>query len=204
VQFVAGPAALSRHGVLQRYQDQVDALGHGAYCPVPIQERNYAGVLDTAAKLDATVCADRVAVSRRGGTLLYAQDRVGARWVPAASCRAAIEAERARTWTAAEQDWFVAAARQLANRLAPTYLGDLREACVLARPLFTPAGLPTLEKVIDAVTARTAQATAARILADNAARSVERTPPDSARPRGQAPRNPVRRDRSDRSTGRGV
>jgi zeta toxin len=142
VHFVAGPAALSRLGVLQRYQAQIDQLGRGAYCPVPIQERNYLGVLDTADMLDRDLRADQVGVFRRGGTLVYRQDRGPDGWIPHTGARQAIETERARPWTAAEQNWFLDAASDLAGRLTPDYLPDLHDACVLARPLF-PATIAT-------------------------------------------------------------
>lgn len=151
VLFVAGPSALSRLGVLQRFQDQVDQRGAGAYCPTSIQERNYAGVLDTAAMLDATVCVDRVAVSRRGGTSLYDQVRVDGRWEPAAGARPAIERERTRPWDRGEQDWYLQAAAQMLDRLPGAYVADLHDACVLARPLLTdPHRRQQLETVIRA------------------------------------------------------
>ncbi len=37
-------------------------------------------------------------------------------------------------------------AQRLVTRLAPANLGDLREACELARPLFPPTRLPALER----------------------------------------------------------
>jgi UDP-N-acetylglucosamine kinase len=137
VLFVAGPAALSRLGVLQRYQEQIDDSGRGAYCPVPIQERNYAGVLDTADLLDHAVLADRVTVHRRGAVPLHEQRRSTAgEWTPAPGARQAIQAERERPWAAAEQEWFVTAARTLAARVDDDHVADLHAACLLARPLF--------------------------------------------------------------------
>lgn len=163
VHFVAGPAALSRLGVLQRYQAQIDQLGRGAYCPVPIQERNYLGVLDTADMLDRDPRADQVGVFRRGGTLVYRQDRGPHGWIPHPGARQAIETERARPWTAAEQNWFLDAASELAGRLSPDYLPDLHDACVLARPLFpTSIAAPTrtrLEALASSIRERSGHAT---------------------------------------------
>jgi hypothetical protein len=136
VQFVAGPAALSRLGVLQRFQDQLERFGSGTYCATSIQERDYAGVLDTAAMLDSTVCVDRVAVSRRGGASLHEQQRVDGHWAPAAGSATAIQRERARRWEPAEQNWYIQAATQMLERLPHEYLRDLRNACVMAQPLF--------------------------------------------------------------------
>ncbi len=66
--FIAGSSALSRLGVLERYQRQVDTHGAGAYCPTEIQERNYAGVLETARRMDdGEIPVEAVHVYRRGG-----------------------------------------------------------------------------------------------------------------------------------------
>jgi hypothetical protein len=92
---------------------------------------------------------------------------------------ATIEAARTEL-TAVEQDWFMDTAQRLVTRLAPAYLGDLREACQLARPLFPPTRLPALEQLITTVTARVARATATRAL----------TPHDTDRTVGPTPRNP--------------
>jgi UDP-N-acetylglucosamine kinase len=202
VQFVAGPAALSRLGVLQRLQSQVDELGYGAYCAVPIQERNYVGVLETAGMLDRTVCTDRVAVSRRGGKLLYEQQRVEGPWRPHAGSREAIQNERERTWTLPEQEWFVEAARTMAARLGPAYTRDLLDACRPARPLFTSTTLPALDRLIDKVAARAAQITAANALERSPAQSTDarttNAPPmerDTRAPRRQRPTDGIDRGR---------
>lgn len=150
VQFVAGPAALSRLGVLQRYQIQVDSTGHGAYCPTSIQDRNYTGVLDTARMLDDTAPVDRVVVARRGGAILHAQERIDHdgtwSWHPAAGAAGAIEAERGRPWTASERTWWLDNARDMAGRLAPDYLADLQSAATLARSLVEP-GTPERQQL---------------------------------------------------------
>jgi UDP-N-acetylglucosamine kinase len=156
VVFVAGPAALSRLGVLQRYQSQVDQLGHGAYCPTPIQDRNYAGVLDTADMLDRTVSVDLVVVQRRGGARLHRQDRTAAgEWDPAPGARQAIQAERDRSWSDPEQQWFLAGARSVAAHVDDAHLPDLHDACVLALPLVPPSAARThLEQLITALADR--------------------------------------------------
>ena len=164
VQFVAGSAALSRLGVLQRYQSQVDALGHGAYCATTIQARNYTGVFDTARMLDREVAVDRVVVSRRGGTVLHTQDRIddGQQmwWHPSPGAAGAIESERSRPWTSAERSWWLDSATTMAGRLAPDYLPDLHAAGALARPLIEPSSPDgrRLDQLLESVDQRMALA----------------------------------------------
>lgn len=142
VMFVAGASALSRLGVLQRYQRQIESQGVGAYCPPEIHDRNYQGVLDTAGLIDiGEIMVDAVHVYRRGGGApLHTNHREGlGHWVVQPAARQTIIDERARPWSNAESSWFISAATNLAARIADPYAGDLREAIERAQPLLQPA-----------------------------------------------------------------
>ncbi len=141
VVFIAGSSALSRLGVLERYQRQIEEQGIGAYCPPKIHDRNYQGVLGTAKLIDTgEIVVDAVNVYRRGGgNPLHTNRRNAHRhWVNEPCAQQAIADERLRPWSPTESSWFISKATDLADRLADPFAGDLREAVERAQPLLQP------------------------------------------------------------------
>lgn len=141
VVFVAGAGALSRLGVLDRYQRQVEEQGMGAYCPPEIHDRNYRGVLETANLIDSgEIRVDGVTVYRRGGgDPLYENHRgESGEWSHPPAARQSIVSERERLWTVPESNWFIKSAASLAERIAEPYFPDLREAVRRADVLLQP------------------------------------------------------------------
>ncbi|GGM23073.1 zeta toxin family protein [Dactylosporangium sucinum] len=106
VVFLAVDLATSTLGVLQRYAaDRADPrLGYGRYTPRAFQEAAYDGLPATAERVEDDQRAHRVHVMRRGGGQpLYTNSLdEGGRWRSPPAARAALTAERNRTWTAAE------------------------------------------------------------------------------------------------------
>jgi len=119
--------AQSRLGILQRYQDERDAVGYGRLLPTAIHDATYTGVLDTADRVDELRLADAVSVYRRGGGQpLYANQLTDhGQWQQPPATRSAMETERGRPWTGEETTRFRAAAESLADRLPASLRGDL-------------------------------------------------------------------------------
>lgn len=134
VVFVATPAAYSRLGILQRYQDQRTKAGQGRY--VHNHDETYRGVLETADVVDAECLADEVRVYARGGRLLYDNvlDADGA-WRDGPGIRAAIEAERHRPRDSAELQGFAGDAADLAQEMGPDWYERIAHALDDAVPL---------------------------------------------------------------------
>jgi hypothetical protein len=153
VVFIAGPQALSRLGVLTRYQAQVEEAGWGFYVPTHIQDSNYTNVLETAGMIETERNADAVTVFRRGGgDPLDSNHRLtNGRWAFPPATRVSIETERHRSWRPAESDWFVKTATDLAGRLSPHYLGDLRDTLGLAQPLLDPRNTAKITDLVNKI-----------------------------------------------------
>lgn len=144
--FVAAPAALSKLGVVARYLDSVQESGSGRFSLN--HDETYDGVLEVADWIDRTAPFDSVAVYRRNGELLYSNsvDEQG-NWVEPAGLRQAIEDERARPWSAAESDQFLAMVKETAAKvdsvtidgkpLPPVWLSRVAEAADLGQKLAT-------------------------------------------------------------------
>lgn len=133
--FVAVPAALSKLGILQRYQAQLEVRGHGRVTLLSAHDDSYAGVLDTADLIDNSRLVDAVHVYRRGGELLYTNQLDADRnWQHPPETRHVIETERHRQWSNAEIKQFAADARDLAERMDPKWRPDITAAVRAAEP----------------------------------------------------------------------
>lgn len=117
VAFVAVHEARSLLGIVDRYQSQRDNHGTGRWVSPEAHDRAYAGTLVTAQLVEAQALADAVYVLARGGQVLYRNQLVDGQWQQPARIREAIEDERARPWTPAEQDQFLARAAVQAPRV---------------------------------------------------------------------------------------
>src|SRR5581483_9095522 len=104
---MAVPEAQSRLGILDRYEAQVRASGHGRLTLRDNHDSAYHGVVATAGAIDRDRLADAVSVYRRGDVLLYANHlNEKGDWASAPGTAATIETERARVWTPQESDDF--------------------------------------------------------------------------------------------------
>lgn len=136
--FMAVPAAYSWLGVLQRCQAHLEQTGQVWYSTN--HDETYEGLLDTAELVDQKVLVDQVLVYRRGGELLYRNQKDDqGQWMQPPGTRAAIEAERVRPRDAEELRAFSAAALALAERMGPEWHADIARAVELALPLASTA-----------------------------------------------------------------
>jgi hypothetical protein len=139
VTFVAVPEAMSLLGNLQRYQAMVEQKGLGRICERQTHDHAYAGVLETAERIDHRRLADAVHVYRRGGQRLYTNHQTtDGDWVRPPGTVAAIGAERSRLRTPEESRELLAQIDDLAQRMGPQHQESLREITSLARPLLAP------------------------------------------------------------------
>lgn len=145
VAFLAGPAALSRLAVLDRYWRQVAEHGHGRPINPAVHDACYAAILREAAAIDAgTVPVHATSVVRRGNACLYLNSRApDGRWRQPPAAAAAIAAERARLWTPAETRRFgVAVSKVRALARDETELRAVEAVVDLARPLLADTETP--------------------------------------------------------------
>ncbi|WP_431921331.1 zeta toxin family protein [Nonomuraea jabiensis] len=143
VAFLAVPEALSRQGILHRYAEQVADRGHGRLTDPGKHEHSYRGVLATADLIDAEHLADTVVVLRRGNTILYANHVEQNMWVSEPATRAAIEAERSRSWTPDEVRQFWQIQNHLRIWLGSGWRSELDAVGALApHPHRTPPSSP--------------------------------------------------------------
>ena len=128
VAFVAVHEARSLLSVVDRYQREHDTNGAGRWVKPEHHDRSYAGVLATADRVDAERLADTVLVVRRGGDVVHSNQRTADGWERPPGIRQAIEAERARPWTAAETTDFHDRAAALATRVSEVIAPALQAA----------------------------------------------------------------------------
>lgn len=136
--FMAVPAAYSWLGVLQRCQSHLEQTGQVWYSTN--HDETYEGLLETAKLVDQKALVDQVLVYRRGGDLLYRNQKdENGQWAQPPGALAAIEAERVRPRDVEELREFSAAARSLAERMGPQWHSDIARAVELALPLASTA-----------------------------------------------------------------
>lgn len=107
VAILAVAEILSRFGVLERHMRALEAYGFGRNAPPSVHDAGYSGVLRAAELVDEGEWADRVAVLRPDGQLLYGNQRVGGQWQQPARTAEAIGYERDRPWTLVESRNFL-------------------------------------------------------------------------------------------------
>jgi hypothetical protein len=148
VMVLAVSAAMSNQGILSRYYEQIIDRGHGR---LPVQanaDRAYTGIQDLAGIIDRGRLADEVGVFRRGEAVACYSNKLDAvgQWQAPPSLRAAIETERARTWTAEEAGDFLRTHAKLRNGLGAEWAQRLDEILSQAEPLMRHAQLSPGER----------------------------------------------------------
>jgi UDP-N-acetylglucosamine kinase len=114
VAIVAMHEALSRFGVLERHMRALENFGFGRLAVQSLHDAGYAGVLRAAELVDKGDWAERVAVLRPDGQLIYGNQRGdGGEWQQPARSVDAITWERERPWTVVESRHFLETASQV-------------------------------------------------------------------------------------------
>ena len=132
------PAALSRQGILQRYQEGHEQ-GGGRDIDPQLHDQRYLGLLEIADRLSDDPRVTTIRLFRRDGTLVHRADRdEGQQWNPPTSIRAALETERSRPWTTEETREFIETHNSLAKRMDPTWQPRIDAAMDAAKPLLHP------------------------------------------------------------------
>jgi hypothetical protein len=152
---LAVPPALSRLGVLSRYQDEVEEVGTGRYVDPAVHDECCAGVLRGAAAVDAGGLADSAVAYRRSGEVVYANhvDADG-NWLEPARLAEAVEEERRRPWTEPERVAYEHDIADLRERAGQEWAAELDAIDRAAAPLLHREEPPDL----DAAAARIRQA----------------------------------------------
>ncbi|MFY1651812.1 zeta toxin family protein [Solwaraspora sp. WMMB762] len=133
---VAVPEASSRLGVLDRYWSEFTERGVGRYVEQASHDATYNGVIRAARALDATHLSDQVFVFRRGGEQLYSNHLTPeGQWARPPATAEAVQAERTRTWTATEEQWFIDTVERLRGEIASRYRAEVDQIAELGRPL---------------------------------------------------------------------
>ncbi|MGW0704100.1 zeta toxin family protein [Streptomyces sp. NPDC002867] len=139
VAFVATHEAQSLQGVVARYHRARQEIGYGRCVPPQWHDAAYAGVLDTADRIDTLAAADTVYVARRDGTLVYSNqlDSSGT-WMLGGATRQFIEAERNRPWSGEESAQFLRTQGQLRVEMSAEWAPLLDSIDRRAIPVITP------------------------------------------------------------------
>jgi UDP-N-acetylglucosamine kinase len=137
VAIMAVPEPLSRLGIVHRYHDQVQQLGHGRLTPRANHDASYRGVLDAAEVIDRERIVDVASVLRRGKeqvavNYLHADGQW--HW-PDRSISQAVTAERTRSWTPQETQAFTTTIAKLRAEMGPDWHRELGEIATMAAPL---------------------------------------------------------------------
>jgi hypothetical protein len=134
---MAVPEPLSRLGILHRYHDQVQQLGHGRLTTRSNHDASYQGVLASAETIDRYRIVDVAAVYRRGNIQLAINylDADGQWHWPHRSIAQTIDTERRRPWTPEETRAFTSTVTQLATEMGSEWHAELRDIIARAIPL---------------------------------------------------------------------
>lgn len=139
IAIVAVPAALSRLGILSRYQRECQEVGHGRLIEPAIHDACYAGVLRGAIAVDSGRLAHSAFAFRRNGEVLYSNHTdLDGNWAASPSLARSITAEFHRTWTPAEHSWFDRNLRELRSTVDRQWLPEVDSIAALAAPLIPP------------------------------------------------------------------
>ncbi len=141
VAFLAVPEPVSRLGVLDRYQSQVDAKGSGRLPPADKQRRAFAGVAQVAAMVEAEHVADVVTVWRRGNVNIYVNRSTDGVWQHQSGAAQALRSERDRRRDAAETVDFLRVHTRLVQRMSPRFRGQLDDVVATVTPLLASGDL---------------------------------------------------------------
>jgi len=108
VAILAVHESLSRLGVLERHMLALQNFGFGRLVEQSLHDACYQGALRAAELVDRDAFADRVAVLRPDGRLIYGNERtVDGQWQQPATTAGAIQWERDRPWTVLESRHFL-------------------------------------------------------------------------------------------------
>ena len=113
VAILAMHEALSRFGVLERHMRALENFGFGRLAVQSVHDAGYAGVLRAAELVDEGDWADRIAVLRPDGQLIYGNQRDDGQWQQPARTAEAVTWERDRPWTVVESRHFLETASQV-------------------------------------------------------------------------------------------
>ncbi|MEV5964783.1 zeta toxin family protein [Kribbella sp. NPDC051952] len=147
VAMLAMHEGLSRLGVLERHLRALESFGHGRRLEQARHDAGYAGVLRAAGLIDDGAWADRVAVLRPDGQLIYGNQRDAAGdWQQPARTIDAIGWERDRPWTVAESRYFLETVSRVgrigvgapAQWIRDESLQGAKAVAALARPRLHP------------------------------------------------------------------
>jgi hypothetical protein len=105
--FLAAPDAMSRAGILDRFEDMRQQYGKGRMVTPQMHESSYTGVQAAAQRIDANQAqVDAVHILRRGNLVVYSNERdASGNWVRPPQASQALAAERA-CWTPDEAQQF--------------------------------------------------------------------------------------------------
>ncbi|MGZ0151044.1 zeta toxin family protein [Kribbella sp. WER1] len=157
IALLAVTEVFSRLGVLERHLRGLEAYGFARLIAPGLHDAGYAGVLRAADLIDAGTWADRVAVLRPDGHLLYGNQRAGGgAWERPAKTAEAITYERARPWTVVESRYFLETASQVARIGLAAPVQWIRDESVEGGKAVTAMARPRLHP--DAVTLHIATA----------------------------------------------
>ncbi|WP_427888872.1 zeta toxin family protein [Kribbella sp. GL6] len=157
IALLAVTEVFSRLGVLERHLRGLEAYGFARLVPPSAHDDGYAGVLRAAELIDANTWADRVAVLRPDGQLLYGNQRAaGGSWERPVRTAEAITYERDRPWTVVESRYFLETVSQVARIGLAAPVQWIRDESVEGGKAVTAMARPRLHP--DAVTLHIATA----------------------------------------------
>ena len=133
---MAVPEAMSRLGIVHRYHDQVQQLGHGRLTAQSNHDASYYGVITAARAIDQDRIVDVATVYRRGNhqlTTNHLTEDGSWRW-PDRSIARTIDIERNRQWTVEETQGFTATLAKLGREMGPAWHAELSTIGKLALP----------------------------------------------------------------------
>ncbi len=135
VALLAVPEPVSRLGVLDRYQSQVNAKGSGRLPSTDKQRLAFAGVAEVAAMVEAEGLVDVVSVWRRGNVNLYFNRLDDGVWDRTPGAVQVLGDERGRLRTVAETTDFLRTHARLVQTMGPRFHGQLDDVLAQVRPL---------------------------------------------------------------------
>jgi hypothetical protein len=154
--FVAVPGPISRLGIMSRYLEELQELGHGRLVDPGIHDAALRGVLRGATAFEREGLGDYAAVLRRNGHTVHAQRITRGGPTPEGQLPlvAAIEREHARVQSPAEAAQF-AARHAAAVLIAPDFaLPELDHIARAAAPLLPQPSAPWREASLRAMALR--------------------------------------------------
>jgi len=134
IALMAVPAAVSRLGILERYQLGMESSGQGRRVPAAVHDERFRALPAIADALCADSRITTISIYSRAGRLLYSgSDQIGGGTIHRGP-GAVIEAERHRAWTQAEEAEFAALHASLLDRMAPQWAEELAAGYASALP----------------------------------------------------------------------